>query len=101
MQDLKYKMTGRQPIPMHKIKQHVSSADVDSIDWIVGGVLVGKSPSKTSQKGSQYCIWTLSDLKSGLKTVSLFLFSSAFTSLWKTNVGTVLGVLNPSVMENT
>ncbi|XP_017304139.2 protein MCM10 homolog, partial [Diaphorina citri] len=101
MQDLKYKMTGRQPIPMHKIKQHVTSPDVDSIDWVIGGVIVGKSPPKISAKGSQYCIWTLSDLKSGLKTVSLFLFSSAFTSLWKTNVGTVVGVLNPSVMENS
>lgn len=101
MQDLKYKMTGRQPISMSRIKQHVASPDVDAIDWVVGGVLVGKSPPKTSQKGSQYCIWTLSDLKSGLQTVSVFLFSSAFTSLWKTNVGVVLGVLNPSVMDNS
>ncbi|KAL1462755.1 hypothetical protein WDU94_014567 [Cyamophila willieti] len=101
IQDLKYKMTGRQAIPVHRLKQHVTSPDVDAIDWVAGGVLVGKSPPKTSAKGSQYCIWTLSDLKPGLKTFSLFLFSSAFTSLWKTNVGTVVGVLNPSVMENS
>uniref|UniRef100_A0A8D8YXD3 Protein MCM10 homolog n=1 Tax=Cacopsylla melanoneura TaxID=428564 RepID=A0A8D8YXD3_9HEMI len=101
MADLKYKMTGRQAITLHRLKQHVASPDVDAVDWVAGGVLVGKSPPKTSAKGSQYCIWTVSDLKPGLKTFSLFLFSSAFTSLWKTNVGTVVGVLNPSVMENS
>uniref|UniRef100_A0A161M2I1 Protein mcm10-like protein n=1 Tax=Triatoma infestans TaxID=30076 RepID=A0A161M2I1_TRIIF len=45
-------------------------------DWVIGGVIVQKSSTKVSQRGSSYIVWTLSDLKLGLKTVSLFLFGT-------------------------
>jgi len=46
-------------------------------------------------------IWRLSDLVNCDKTVSLFLFNTVFTDLWKTAVGSVVGVLNASVMQNS
>ncbi|XP_068081660.1 protein MCM10 homolog isoform X2 [Anabrus simplex] len=96
---LQGRMVGRKAIPMARVKYHVTSGDVTS-DWVIGGVIVQKSPIKTSQKGSQYCIWKLSDLKDGLKTVSLFLFRNSHKNLWKTPIGTVVGILNPSLMES-
>lgn len=95
---LEEKMSGRNAVCMAKVKQFIKSEnDIDN--WVIAGVIVKKSPVKTSQKGSQYLIWTLSDLKDDLKTVALFLFGSAYKQLWKTTIGTVLGVLNPTIMD--
>ncbi|XP_026472552.1 protein MCM10 homolog isoform X1 [Ctenocephalides felis] len=92
------RMTGKLPVRFAQIKRHVQSGNLDS-DWVVAGCIVSKSPVKTSQKGAQYSIWLLSDLHNDLKTVSLFLFRNAHKELWKTNSGTVIGILNPSVLE--
>lgn len=95
---LEDRMVGREFIPMLRIKSFVRNVPKDK-DWVIAGVIVHKSGPKTSQKGKDFCIWTLSDLKSDLKTISLFLFGGAFRELWKTVVGTAIGVLNPSVMD--
>lgn len=50
-------------------------------------------------QGSQYSIWKLSDLSDCTKTVALFLFSGAHKALWKSSVGSVVGVLNPTIMK--
>lgn len=62
-------------------------------------MIVNKGTAQTSNAGSQYVIWRLSDLKGDMKTVSLFLFKSAFKELWKTAVGMIIAVLNPSVFS--
>ncbi|CAH0549858.1 unnamed protein product [Brassicogethes aeneus] len=98
-QVLKERMIGREAIPFLKLKNFVQSQDTNK-DWVIGGVLVTKFPVKTSQKGKQYSLWKLSDLKNDIKTITLFLFGSAHSAFWKTTTGTVLGVLNPNVMEN-
>lgn len=95
---LKERMVGRQAVHMSQIKKFVQREKVD-VDWVVGGVIVNKQ-IRTSSNGNQYCIWTLSDLHMDLKTVGLFLFGSAYKEFWKTVVGTVIGVLNPAVLEN-
>lgn len=95
---LKERMQGREAITMCKVKRHVINGDLAK-DWVVAGVIVRKSASKESQKGAQYSIWTLSDLKDDLKTVSVFLFRNAYKQLWKTNQGMVIGILNPSVLD--
>lgn len=94
---LQERMEGREAVPLAKLKQFTSTT-VEGKNWVVAGVIVSKL-AKTSQKGSQFCIWILSDLHNDLKTVSVFLFGSAFKQFWKTSVGVVVGVLNPSILE--
>lgn len=94
---LKERMLGKEAVPFLRIKKHVERKTFDQ-DWVIAGAIVHKY-SKTSQKGNQFSIWTISDLHNDLKTVSLFLFGGAHKDLWKTVQGTVIGVLNPSVLD--
>ncbi|KAJ8963634.1 hypothetical protein NQ314_005481 [Rhamnusium bicolor] len=94
---LKERMVGREAVPFARVNRHLQIYGKEK-DWVIAGVVANKSV-KTSQKGSQFCIWTLTDLKDDIKTVSLFLFSSAHKQLWKTVVGTVVGILNPNVLD--
>lgn len=95
---LQQRLVGRDIVPMASLKMFVRKIPSEK-DWIVAGVLVQKSPTKTSQKGKHYMIWTISDLKTELKSVSIFLFGAAYKELWKTTAGTALGILNPTVMD--
>lgn len=95
---LQERMVGRQAVPMSTIKKFVTKEKIE-VDWVVAGVIVHKL-IKTASSGKQYCIWTLCDLHTDLKTVGLFLFGSAYKEFWKSSVGTVVGVLNPTVFEN-
>lgn len=94
------RMQGREAINMLRVKRHVENEDL-SKDWVIAGVIVRKSTPKKSQKGNQFLIWTLSDLKDDLKTVSMFLFRKAYNDLWKTSEGTVVAVLNPNVLDRS
>lgn len=96
---LQDRMSGRAAITMARVKNFIATVPQGQ-DWVIAGAIVQKSVVRTSQNGSQYIIWTLSDLQNDLKSVSLFLFKSAFKELWKTAVGIVVGVLNPSILEN-
>lgn len=95
---LRERMIGRQPVEIRYLQNHLMNADL-SKDWCISGVIVSKGPVQTSNAGSQYVIWRLSDLKGEIKTVSLFLFKSAFKELWKTATGMIIAVLNPSVFS--
>nr|CAD7262979.1 unnamed protein product [Timema shepardi] len=96
---LKDMAIGRTVVPMANIKRHLANGDL-SADWVFGGVIVNKSDVKKSHKGAQYAIWKISDLKGGLKTVSVFLFQKCFKEHWKTIVGTVVGILNPKPLDS-
>jgi len=45
--------------------------------------------------GSTFSIWKISDLKAGMSTVTIFLFGRSHADLWKTDIGFVVGILNP------
>ncbi|XP_026756145.1 protein MCM10 homolog [Galleria mellonella] len=94
------RMQGREAVSMLRVKRHVENEDL-SKDWVIAGVIVRKSAAKKSQKGNQFIIWTLSDLKDNMKTVSMFLFRKAYNDLWKTSDGTVVAVLNPNVLDKS
>lgn len=96
---LKERMVGRTAVPLNQLQYFIQNEGFKEKDWVIGGVIVHKSEVKTSQKGSQYSIWTISDLKDDLKTIGLFLFKNAHTNLWKTLKGTVVAVLNPRIMD--
>lgn len=94
------RMQGRQAVSMLRIKKYVELKS-NTQDWVVGGVIVRKSSAKKSQKGNQFLIWTLSDLKDDFKTVSMFLFRKAYNDLWKTPEGTVVAILNPNILDRS
>ncbi|XP_071544042.1 protein MCM10 homolog [Panulirus ornatus] len=96
---MRERMEGRKMVRMSTINLHLRGGDIEG-DWVTIGVVVSKSDPKTSQKGSQYSIWKLSDLTDCTKTISLFLFSGAHKALWKSSVGTVVGILNPQIMKD-
>lgn len=95
---LKERMTDREPVPFWRIKKFIA-ADTTNKNWVVAGVIVSKTAMKTSQNGNQFVIWSMSDLKDDIKTISMFLFKSACKELWKTSTGTVVGILNPSILD--
>lgn len=97
--ELRERMEGKIAVTVSRVKSHIISENVHN-DWVIAGVLINKSPTKTSQKGTSYCIWKMSDLSDDLKTVSIFLFSNAYKQLWKTVTGSVIGILNPNVLES-
>lgn len=94
------RMLGREAINMLRVKKYVELQNVTQ-DWVIGGVIVRKSSVKKSQKGNQFLIWTLSDLRDDFKTVSMFLFRKAYNDLWKTPEGTVVAVLNPNILDRS
>ncbi|XP_011352056.2 protein MCM10 homolog [Ooceraea biroi] len=97
--ELRERMKGKVAVTVSRVKSHIISDNAHS-DWVIAGVLINKSATKTSQKGTSYCIWRISDLSDDMKTVSVFLFSSAYKQLWKTITGSAIGILNPNVLEN-
>lgn len=99
---IKERLVGRKVISMNQAKQFTSEGKITD-DWVIFGAIVYKAPPKTSAKGNTYSIIKLSDLRGpgNPKTVSLFLFSSAFKNHGKDSLGTVLGILNPGVMDNS
>lgn len=96
---LKERMIGRRAISTLKIKNFLLTSDHKETDWVTAGAVVGKF-SKTSQKGHPYCLWTISDLLGDIKMVTVFLFGTAYKEFWKTSLGTVVGILNPGVMDS-
>lgn len=51
-------------------------------------------------QGKTFSIWKLNDLHNLDVTISLFLFGTVHADLWKTDTGTVIGILNPNQMKN-
>lgn len=97
--ELKERMKDKIAVTVSRVKSHIISENIHN-DWVIGGVLINKSATKTSQKGTSFCIWKISDLSDDSKTVSIFLFSNAYKQLWKTITGSVIGILNPNVLES-
>ncbi|XP_044767174.1 protein MCM10 homolog [Coccinella septempunctata] len=95
---LEEKMVGRKVVPIQHISTHLKSLSKND-DWVIAGVICNKGCTKTSAKGNSFMIWTISDLVGDIKTVALFLFGSAYEQFWKTQAGSVVGVLNPSILD--
>lgn len=95
---LQDRMTGRDPVQFCQLNRYLQTRKSDK-DWVLAGVVASKSAVKVSQKGKKFLIWTLTDLKDDIKTVAVFLFGSAYNQLWKTQVGVVVGLLNPHVLD--
>ena len=63
----------------------------------MGSSLLG---SRDSAKGNKFTVWKISDLSGQSAVVSLFLFGKAYEEHWKTSLGYVVALLNPSIMPD-
>lgn len=50
---------------------------------------------------NEFLVWHLSDMGTGTEnlTIGFFLFGDVYKEHWKLQVGTIVGLLNPSIMK--
>ncbi|XP_037071266.1 protein MCM10 homolog [Pollicipes pollicipes] len=91
-------MQDKQLIRISQLGSHVRGEGIPG-DWVTIGVIARKSEPRTSQKGSTYSSWTLTDLIDCQKPAKVMLFGDAHGGLWKTSVGTVVALAGCKVMK--
>ncbi|XP_003410780.1 protein MCM10 homolog [Loxodonta africana] len=97
--EMNKKMVGRKLIRLSQIKEKMASETLEEIDWVTFGVIVKKVTPQSSNNGKTFSIWRLNDLRDLTRYVSLFLFREVHKELWKTEQGTVIGLLNANPMK--
>ncbi|XP_020855450.1 protein MCM10 homolog [Phascolarctos cinereus] len=93
------KMTGRKLIRLSQLKSKLASEKLEEIDWVTFGVIMKKVTPQSSNNGKTFSIWKLNDLRDLNQNVSLFLFGEVHKEHWKTEQGTVIGLLNANPMK--
>ncbi|ETM03116.1 hypothetical protein L917_00613 [Phytophthora nicotianae] len=66
------------------------------VDWVTIGVLTRKTLSKPAANGSTFMVWGLSDLDG--TELGIFLFGDAYDSHWKELTGSIVAVLNATLL---
>uniref|UniRef100_A0A8C0XQS5 Protein MCM10 homolog n=1 Tax=Castor canadensis TaxID=51338 RepID=A0A8C0XQS5_CASCN len=97
--EMNKKMIGRKLIRLSQIKEKMVSDKLEEIDWVTFGVILKKITPQSSNSGKTFSIWRLNDLRDLTRYVSLFLFGEVHKELWKTEQGTVIGLLNANPMK--
>ena len=101
--------SGKKIFQMPDLLKTIKSPNYDTPDieedWVLLGIIASKSSPRdhkdnhnsTGDGGGRgkYMVLSLTDLKWELE---LFLFSTAFDRYWKLSPGTVIAILNPSIM---
>ncbi|XP_029810187.1 protein MCM10 homolog [Suricata suricatta] len=93
------KMVGRKLIRLSQLKEKMASEKLEEIDWVTFGVILKKITPQSCNSGKTFSIWRLNDLRDLTRYVSLFLFGEVHKQLWKTDQGTVIGLLNANPMK--
>ncbi|KAM8982517.1 protein MCM10 homolog [Sarcophilus harrisii] len=93
------KMAGRKMIRLSQLKNRLASEKLEEIDWVTFGVIMKKVTPQSSNNGKTFSIWKLNDLRDLNQNVSLFLFGEVHKEHWKTEQGTVIGLLNANPMK--
>ncbi|XP_053779396.1 protein MCM10 homolog isoform X2 [Desmodus rotundus] len=97
--EMNKKMTGRKLIRLSQLKEKMASEKLEEIDWVTFGVILKKVTPQSCNSGKTFSIWRLNDLRDLTRCVSLFLFGEVHKELWKTEQGTVIGLLNANPMR--
>ncbi|CAK6432621.1 unnamed protein product [Pipistrellus nathusii] len=97
--EMNKKMTGRKLIRLSQLKEKMASEKLEEVDWVTFGVILKKVTPQSSNSGKTFSIWRLNDLRDLTRYVSLFLFGEVHRELWKTEQGTVIGLLNANPMK--
>ncbi|XP_028910954.1 protein MCM10 homolog [Ornithorhynchus anatinus] len=93
------KMAGRKLIRLPQLRDKLASGNLDQMDWVTFGVILNKVTPQSASSGKTFSIWSLNDLHNLDKSVSLFLFGEVHREHWKTDKGTVIGLLNANPMK--
>lgn len=94
------KMTGRKLIRLSQLSDRLSCEKLEELDWVTFGVILKKITPQSSNSGKTFSIWRLNDLRNLEICVSLFLFGDVHKEHWKTEQGTVIGLLNANPMKS-
>ncbi|XP_006150064.1 protein MCM10 homolog [Tupaia chinensis] len=97
--EMNKKMIGRKLIRLSQIKEKMASEKLEEVDWVTFGVILKKVTPQSTTSGKTFSIWRLNDLRDLTRYVSLFLFGDVHKELWKTEQGTVVGLLNANPMK--
>ncbi|XP_061845376.1 protein MCM10 homolog isoform X2 [Colius striatus] len=93
------KMANRKLIRLSQLKSKLAAENLEEIDWVTFGVIVKKVTPQSANNGRTFSIWRLNDLRDLSQCVSLFLFGDVHKEHWKTDQGTVIGLLNANPMK--
>nr|XP_033814053.1 protein MCM10 homolog isoform X2 [Geotrypetes seraphini] len=97
--EMERKMSGRKLIRLSQLWDRLATEKLEDADWVTFGVIVKKITPQSSNSGKTFSIWYLNDLRNLNRCVSLFLFGEVHKEHWKTEQGTVLGLLNAAPMK--
>ncbi|XP_034777786.2 protein MCM10 homolog isoform X4 [Acipenser ruthenus] len=97
--EMELKMSDRKMIRLSQLPEKLAQEKLDESDWVTFGVVVNKYTPQSSSNGKTFSIWRLTDLRNLDVYVSLFLFGEVHKEHWKTDPGTVIGILNPNPMK--
>ncbi|XP_005398145.1 PREDICTED: protein MCM10 homolog [Chinchilla lanigera] len=97
--EMSKKMVGRKLIRLSQIKEKMAIEKLEEMDWVTFGVILKKVTPQSTNSGKTFSIWRLNDLRDLTRYVSLFLFGEVHKELWKTEQGTVIGLLNANPMK--
>ncbi|CAJ1054489.1 protein MCM10 homolog isoform X2 [Xyrichtys novacula] len=93
------KMADRRLIRLSQVPERLTREKLEDSDWVTFAVLVNKATPQSSSSGKTFSIWKLNDLHNLEVFVSLLLFGEVHKEHWKTELGTVIGLLNPNPMK--
>lgn len=96
--EMERKMQGRKLVRLSQVHSQVANEKLEDANWVTFGVIVKKITPQSSNNGKTFSIWNLSDLRSS-DHLSLFLFGNVHKEHWKTDTGTVIGLLNANPMK--
>ncbi|XP_009981900.1 PREDICTED: protein MCM10 homolog [Tauraco erythrolophus] len=97
--EMERKMANRKLIRLSQLKNKLAAENLEEIDWVTFGVIVKKVTPQSANNGRTFSIWRLNDLRDLNQCVSLFLFGDVHKEHWKTDQGTVIGLLNANPMK--
>ncbi|XP_054480640.1 protein MCM10 homolog isoform X2 [Anoplopoma fimbria] len=93
------KMADRRLIRLSQVPERLTREKLEDCDWVTFAVLVNKVTPQSNSSGKTFSIWKLNDLHNLEVFVSLLLFGEVHKEHWKTEPGTVIGILNPNLMK--
>ncbi|XP_063998703.1 protein MCM10 homolog isoform X2 [Pogoniulus pusillus] len=97
--EMERKMANRKLIRLSQLKSKLAAEKLEEIDWVTFGVIIKKVTPQSTNNGRTFSIWRLNDLRDLSQYVSLFLFGEVHKEHWKTDQGTVIGLLNANPMK--
>ncbi|GMF32565.1 unnamed protein product [Phytophthora lilii] len=97
---LRQEMDGRKFIKLQQMDRVPKDTFTNGeVDWVTIGVLTRKTLSMPAANGSTFMVWGLSDLEG--TELGVFLFGDAYAAHWKEVTGSIVAVLNATLLPAT